>query len=205
MLLIGISGHARAGKDTIARRLVDAHGFTRLALADPIRAIAGDVLPGNPTGEPYRSPEWVADWDAYKAERPSVRALLQDLGMACREYLWDHVWLDALRWDIVSARNAGCPGIVVPDVRFCSEGKAIRHMGGEVWFVKRPGVGPANGHRAEKEIDEIGLGAHVHLENHGDIPALYGVVDRTLENSGSAHDTHGAPELGGTSQEVGEP
>lgn len=44
MNLIGICGRARSGKDTIANILVKEFGFTRVALADPIKRAARDFF-----------------------------------------------------------------------------------------------------------------------------------------------------------------
>lgn len=42
-MLLGVSGVAGAGKDTIADMLVEEHGFAKVALADPLKRIARDV------------------------------------------------------------------------------------------------------------------------------------------------------------------
>jgi dephospho-CoA kinase len=36
-MIIGISGYARSGKDTVANYLVEHHEFTRMAFADAMR------------------------------------------------------------------------------------------------------------------------------------------------------------------------
>jgi hypothetical protein len=42
--IIGVSGHANSGKDTIAEHLIYEHGFVRVALADPIKRFAYHVF-----------------------------------------------------------------------------------------------------------------------------------------------------------------
>jgi len=42
-MLLGISGFAGSGKDAAANFLVEDHGFTKVALADPLKRIARDV------------------------------------------------------------------------------------------------------------------------------------------------------------------
>lgn len=44
-LIIALTGEARAGKDTVADRLVSKHGFTRIALADEVRRAALAIDP----------------------------------------------------------------------------------------------------------------------------------------------------------------
>lgn len=44
MHIVGVTGHAHAGKDVIASRLVEKHGYTQLALADPIKRFGLNVF-----------------------------------------------------------------------------------------------------------------------------------------------------------------
>ena len=44
-MIIGLTGYARSGKDTVAQILVDKFGFTRVAFADPIRDFCYQVNP----------------------------------------------------------------------------------------------------------------------------------------------------------------
>ena len=37
MVVIGLSGYASSGKDTVAQFLIEEHGFEKIAFADPIR------------------------------------------------------------------------------------------------------------------------------------------------------------------------
>ena len=43
--ILGLVGRKQSGKDTFAQRLVEEHGYTRLAFADPLKAVA---LAANP-------------------------------------------------------------------------------------------------------------------------------------------------------------
>lgn len=61
----GISGQARSGKDTIAARLVQAHGFTRVGWADPMKRFVQDLF--------AFSDEQV--WEGSKKEDPDPRYL----------------------------------------------------------------------------------------------------------------------------------
>lgn len=42
--IVGISGHARSGKDTAAERLVEAHGFVRVGWADPMKRFVQELF-----------------------------------------------------------------------------------------------------------------------------------------------------------------
>ena len=44
-MIIGLTGFARSGKDSVAKVLVDQYGFTRVAFADKIRELLYEVNP----------------------------------------------------------------------------------------------------------------------------------------------------------------
>ena len=43
-MLVGITGKAGSGKDTVGDYLVKSHGFKKIALADPIKRLVKDVF-----------------------------------------------------------------------------------------------------------------------------------------------------------------
>jgi hypothetical protein len=105
--LVGLLGLKRSGKDTFAARLVEAHGFTRIAFADPLKeaALALDpiVVSAN-SWDPERRLSDVVEaegWEAAK-EVPEVRRTLQNLGVAIRG-------LDEDFWLRVAIRRARPP------------------------------------------------------------------------------------------------
>lgn len=141
--VVGITGYARSGKDSVAATLA-GRGYTRLALADGVRAAAERL---NPIFDRRPLSTWLAalGWETTKTSVPGVREYLQALGTEVgREMLGVDVWTRAAErrmWD--GGR------FVVPDVRFASEAAWVRSFGGTVWRVERPGVGPVNGHSSE--------------------------------------------------------
>jgi hypothetical protein len=159
--VIGLSGYAQAGKDTIGQHLVDNHGYTRISFADTLRDFLYKL---NPVVEVHhvagaRIMEELATvvdeegWEAAKKLVPtqthSVRALLQRLGTdAGRAVLGEDVWVDA-------ALKAIEPGgkYVITDVRFPNEADAVRAMGGQLWRVVRPGMAAVNAHPSEVALD----------------------------------------------------
>ena len=46
-MLIALFGPPGAGKDTVAKRLVEQHGFVRIAFADKVRELAYQVMSPN--------------------------------------------------------------------------------------------------------------------------------------------------------------
>ena len=182
--LIGILGKKRSGKDTLAARLVEAHGFTRFALADPIRAGLLELNPILPFGShpgtfatpPLRLAEWVAvyGWERAK-ETPEVRRLLQHFGTGLRDHLGADVWVDALRRKI-----SDFPGsVVITDVRFKNEVQMIESLSGVTIRVTRPDLVSTDTHISEVALD--GYCADFGVVNDGTIADLSEEVDHLVE------------------------
>lgn len=140
MQLIGLTGRAGCGKDTIASFLCEAHGFVQIALADPLRDGLKAML-GVTDEQLYRRDlkEAPIDWIGR-----SPRELLQTLGTEWgREHVAADLWLRvaARRIDRIKA-SPPClhvAGIVVSDIRFENEADWLREQGGQVWHIKRQG------------------------------------------------------------------
>jgi len=173
MILIGVSGRKRHGKDTFAARLVEHHGFTRVAFADPMREMALTLDPI--ISEGWRLSELVEafGWEEAKAN-PEVRRTLQRLGTeAGRGVLGESIWVDtAMR----HARHLG-GHIVFTDCRFPNEAQAVRAAGGLVVRVSRPGfVDDGDTHSSESALDNYPFD-HIVL-NDGTIEDLHAIADR---------------------------
>ena len=147
-MIIGLSGYARSGKDTVANILV-SQGFTRVAFADAIRE---SLFILNPlVGDSLRLQEciWMnGGWEGAKI-LPEVRTLLQVFGTDVgRKLLGENVWVDVLFSSLNPDKN-----YVVSDVRFENECEAILSRGGEMWRINRADVGPVNGHISDSALD----------------------------------------------------
>jgi len=123
--ILGLSGYAGAGKDTAALGLVE-RGWVRAAFADALKLEA--IANG---------------WNGRKDKEG--REFLQTWGVARREE-------DPLYWVKPVLRLQGRYPLVVPDVRFENEKRAIELNGGGVLRIERPGVGPVNEHVSESEL-----------------------------------------------------
>lgn len=155
--IIGISGKKRSGKDTAASYLVEKLGFTRLAFADKLRAVAlgTDPFVCVPTGdEPFQVKyERLArvvekrGWEKAKAI-PDVRRLLQRIGTeGVRENLGYQTWIDAAFADVGAGER-----YVFTDCRFPNEAEAVKARGGTVWEIVRPGSDESDGHASETPL-----------------------------------------------------
>lgn len=157
-LIIGLTGYAQSGKNTLADMLVGKFGFEQRAFADSLRGILYALNPRLP------EPNWaeVGDgfgqagvvrvqdyidkygWEYAKTKVPEVRQLLQRLGTeGGRAFLGDNVWVDGLFNKPHAAR------LVLTDCRFPSEINAVKDRGGVVVRVEREGYGPVNDHISE--------------------------------------------------------
>ena len=148
--VVGVRGKARHGKDTAANYLIEKFGFERPpSFSQALKEMAlRALLTCPPMGyiaslsrDEYE--QWAANpekfwrkklWD----ERDDFsRWILQFLGTDIfRNQVDIDYWVD--RWYTEAFRMVQQgKKIVVPDVRFKNEAKAIRELGGEIWHVIR--------------------------------------------------------------------
>lgn len=187
MEVIGLAGFARSGKDTVAdilEEITDGR-VERDAFADRLKLIAALAL-GVAVHPDDVGTSGVRRWaDQFKqAESVAVigpggsviseisgRQFLQRLGAeGIRDVLGQNALVDA-----VPLRRSGVDLLVLTDVRFENEARAVRGAGGSVWRVNRPGVGEGT-HRSEIPLaDEL---VDVEIDNSGSITDLYATVKR---------------------------
>jgi cytidylate kinase len=150
-MIIGLSGYAQSGKDTVANILVENYGYTRVAFADKIRDFLYDMNPmvDNVAGEPIFLKERVDrdGWEVAK-KNPHIRRTLQNAGVAARKNFGEDFWVDQALASIFQHENT-----VITDVRFINEAEMVRHQDGQIWRIKRLGVTAVNGHVSEQEMD----------------------------------------------------
>lgn len=167
-MIIGLSGYARSGKDTVAGMLMGIHGYERVAFADKIKDLLWEMDPLIMHGDiPFRLQDIIESkgWETAKTEYPEVRRLLQDLGVGGRKLLDDSVWITS------ALRQFGeTDKIVVTDVRFKNEATMIKLLGGQVWRINRINVGPANDHISEHDLDDWEFDGVI--TNNSDMPNL---------------------------------
>lgn len=150
-MIIGLTGYAQSGKDTVANILVERYGFTRVAFADKIRELLYEANPmyDSIVGEPLFVKAKV-DRDGWEEAKksPHIRRLLQTTGVAARKLFGEDFWVKQALKDISPDGN-----YVIADVRFENEADEIKFTGGQIWRVKRLGVDPVNGHISETQMD----------------------------------------------------
>lgn len=183
--LIGLCGYARSGKDTAAEYLAAEHGYERRAFADKLRALAeaiDPILGEDGVGYSYTEAMWDYSYEVAKDRFPELRRFLVALGKGVREVLGPDVWVDACL-----PRTEFYTRTVVSDVRYLNEVQRIIDLGGEVWYVNRRLLDPANTEEARsfREIFDSPLIEHARfrlLPNNGDGPTtLYPRIEELLQ------------------------
>ncbi|WP_229398149.1 deoxynucleotide monophosphate kinase family protein [Micromonospora okii] len=175
--LVGLLGRARAGKDTVAARLVEAHGFRRYAFADALKeaALIADpiVVPVDTVAGSRRLSEVVAEvgWEGAKEIR-EVRRTLQQVGVGVR-HLDPHFWVSVVM-DEVTDPTRRVP-VVITDVRFPNEAASIRAAGGTLVRVVRPGQDESDRHVSEVALLDHPVAAEI--TNGSTLAALRAQVD----------------------------
>lgn len=170
-MIIGLSGYAQTGKDTVAKILIEEHGYRRVAFADSIRQFLYEVDP--PLGGP--SLRTIVDdygWDVAKAN-PAVRQLLQNVGLAARNQFGEDFWVKQALSTVDLFDN-----VVITDVRFKNEAQQIWDMYGSLWRVDRDGVSAVNNHISEHDLVDWKFDAYI--ENNGTVDDLNDRVTQLL-------------------------
>jgi hypothetical protein len=141
-MIIGFVGFIGSGKDTAADYLVNFHGFRRDSFANTLKDAVSAVFGWDRTlleGRTKEAREWreqVDPWWAERLDMPKLtpRWILQYWGTeVCRQGFHDDIWIASLENKMRKTKD----NIVISDVRFPNEIKAIHNAGGIVVRVKR--------------------------------------------------------------------
>jgi hypothetical protein len=177
-MIIGLSGYARSGKDTVAEHLVLNHGFIQKSFAVPMKEamyILNPIVSNDSVGVfRYRGLVDAYGLDKVKEDYPEVRRLLQVFGTEVgRDMFGLNFWVDLVLKDLKSGNT------VISDVRFKNEADSIKSAGGQVWRINRNGVGPVTDHSSETDLDDYKFN-HI-IDNDFSLLDLNNVVDMLLE------------------------
>jgi hypothetical protein len=191
MKLIGLTGQAGSGKDTVADFLCETHGFVQIAFADPIRAglkamfgLTDDYFTDRKLKE--RTVPWIGR---------SPRELMQTLGTEWgRKLINRDIWISLAETKVKQLLYAPdylhVSGIVISDVRLENEATWIRSQGGEIWHIWRM-VGrstltaAAQSHSSEKGI-AVAYGDRIIHNNSSTIEVLHELIHTIITNEEEA-------------------
>ena len=208
-MIVGITGYAGSGKDTLAQamqyvtsrypipeHITELFGILKIShmtgspwvikkFADGVRDVASILAPriGLDTQEEKRRsmpPEWNINGLPI-----TVRDFLQKVGTdALRDGLHPDVWVNYL----MSKYTANgftleqpflYPKWIITDVRFQNEASAIRDKGGIIVRVDRAGVNAVNSHVSESYIPQIH--ADIVVENSSSLSDLLVEANKILD------------------------
>jgi hypothetical protein len=174
MKLIGLSGRAGCGKTTVARYLIECHGFVRVRFADPLKDMlrAVDLTDRQLDGDLKEQPsDLINHW--------TPRKLQQWLGTDCfRDQVDKDFWVKAWTRRTQAQFDLG-ENVVADDVRFPNEAAAIFRFGGVVARISRPNNKLDVG-RHESEAHADSLPCDAHIINDGALSDLFRTVDYRL-------------------------
>ena len=199
MRLLGITGRAKSGKDTVGEYLQKAHQYKQYAFADPIKKAAHEMF-GIPLEAFYDQslkeiiiPEWGF----------TPRKILQLLGTeAGREIFDNDMWVKRgeIEWNNLKKEYSNIittqeitlhtkmafeapiripSGLVITDIRFENEAAMIRRRGGKVLHMYRDDL-----EEIETHVSEAGIKMHDDdyiIDNNGSLADLVNIVDNMIE------------------------
>lgn len=162
-VLIGISGRKGAGKDTVGA-IFRRFGVKTIAFADPLYQGVSTIF-GISIDE--LKDRFLKEIPHPKLFGKSPRYALQTLGTEWgRELIHNDMWVE------LALREADTwPYIAITDVRFDNEAVAIRHRGGSIIHVTRPGDYDVNdNHPSERGV--MGVVGDYYINNNGTLKQL---------------------------------
>jgi hypothetical protein len=128
--IIGLVGHRKAGKTTVARTLDNMTDFIRVSLAAPLKLGAQDLF----------------GWTDYQLTDPYLKEVTDPIwGLSPRKSLIDlGNWLRSRNEDhfvkLLDKRTRYMGRVIIDDVRFKNEEAWVRSQGGIIVAIKRDGT-----------------------------------------------------------------
>lgn len=178
-MIIGLTGPAGAGKNTVADYLVSvfSHSFYQVSFAEPIKEYLPFML-----GIPRE----------YFEDRQLKETVIDGLGKSPRQIMqtlgtdWGREMVHPMLWEIVALRkikeirrHSPMASIVITDVRFGSEANLVRQQGGQLWHIVRPNNPlQVNPHKSENPIRRHK--GEPRLINDGTLAQLTAKIDALL-------------------------
>lgn len=175
--LIGLTGYAGTGKDTVRQILEDQYDLDGMAFADPIRDMLSSLLASVGADEIWMTARHLKERDIPQLGM-SYRKLAQTLGTEWARALDPDFWVRIAAAKVELCAHYNQAGVVISDVRFPNEAAWIKSRGGVIWRVIRPGTEPVRAHASEDLI--AGLPHDYVIDNSGEIDDLDVAVKAAL-------------------------
>lgn len=150
-MLIGITGYARHGKDSVADVLVKRYGYTKTSFAKPMKEAVCAVFDWTMEHIENHKEEVDLRWGI--SPRQALTLLGTEFGqfMLCEKYPQFKKSTGRRLW----VKRALCnykqgDKLVISDLRFPHEEEYIRELGGKIIKVERPGYPVNLDHESER-------------------------------------------------------
>lgn len=153
--IIAICGPKRAGKDTIADRIISKHNYEKIKIAEPLKQVVKTMFgfTDDQVGETDEKDIIDPRWDI------TPRKALQFFGTEVMQYkilellptVGRKFWINAL---IAKMENKPC-NYIISDLRFIHEYEELSKKGVFVIKVVRPSNNTSDTHTSEEEYKKI--------------------------------------------------
>jgi hypothetical protein len=184
MIIIGLAGEARVGKDTAADFLIQEHWFEPISFATPIKRGVQSAFGLDPDKPNENREAILSDYGFSK------RQLYQMFGTEFgRDMLGDDIWIKVAQRTLNNIiyqeeNNPGLftdsKGIVFTDVRFDNEAEFIKRNGGHIIKIERT----VNMPRVNPHCSEDGINPNLittTIVNNGTIKELHDQINLVLQ------------------------
>lgn len=172
--IIGLTGRAHSGKDTVSDYLASKHHFWRFAFAAAVKDALKSAL----------------RIEAKHFEDPDLKeALIEGLGVSPRQLMqtlgtdWGRNMIRKDLWILIAEqRTKAIPqqfDLVFTDVRYENEADYVRSLGGQIWHVVRADNRSTREHESEDGIVFV-KGIDRRLHNNSAIFDLHDWIDQLL-------------------------
>ena len=178
MILIGLTGYAGAGKDTV-RAIMEREGFCGLSFAAPLRAMLRELITSCGIDDAYLDERELKE-TIIPELGVSYRHMAQSLGTEWGRNLRRDFWLRLAGAYMADQEDAGETHFVISDVRFENEAAWVRNKGGQIWRVHREGLASVRSHVSESGMDNIKPKRTIH--NNGTPEQLAEAVALAIES-----------------------
>lgn len=179
-MIYAFTGKKQSGKSTASKYLAEKLGATRINFKDALVAEIKERLPNliQAICEIMERTEYDGNrpwtYERLVQDKPKLmRTLLQNYGTEVRRRDHEDYWV--VQWLRQATKVKG--DIVVDDIRFSNEAKAVTDLGGIVIRIEREGLVSSDTHASELEMNKILVDYTISVGT-GDFAELYTQLDR---------------------------
>jgi len=174
--IIGITGKAGSGKDTLANYLID-QGYIKLSFGSAVKDIVS-IITGWPRDfvEGTNKDRHLRETLKHPDYNKTCRELMQYIGTDLfRNQLDDNIWVNIIKNKIKTDNENN--KFVISDVRFDNEAQMIKSIGGCIIHINR------NDQIVSNHISENGISLNYDhcIDNNGSINDLYNNINQILQ------------------------